>query len=95
MCGRTDRCVRGATHGGCFGRAFGLGTRAKFLEDALAAHDLALFERHLAQCEGCIAYFDQISMTITLTGETSQRHMTVMPTNFADVVAALEERRYA
>ena len=40
-----------------------------YLEGALTADELALFERHLSSCDGCDRYVDQMRLTI----ETVQR----------------------
>ena len=39
-----------------------------YLEGALAAPERARFERHLAGCEGCTSYLDQMRHTIATTG---------------------------
>jgi anti-sigma factor RsiW len=39
-----------------------------YLEDALPVTDRARFERHLAECDGCAVYLDQMRLTIRLTG---------------------------
>jgi anti-sigma factor RsiW len=39
-----------------------------YLEGTLPAEDRALFERHLAGCEGCQAYLDQMRETIGALG---------------------------
>lgn len=39
-----------------------------YLEGALGASDRARFERHIAECEGCAAYLDQVRETIALAG---------------------------
>jgi predicted anti-sigma-YlaC factor YlaD len=39
-----------------------------YLEDALAERDRALFEEHLAMCEGCSAYLDQMRQTLRVAG---------------------------
>jgi predicted anti-sigma-YlaC factor YlaD len=43
-----------------------------YLEGALTARKRALFEEHLAECEGCVAYLDQMRTTIELTGRLRQ-----------------------
>ena len=63
-----------------------------YLDDALNDRDLADFETHLAHCEGCTVFVDQIKMTITLTSATTRRHVEVMPANFDELVAMLAER---
>jgi len=39
-----------------------------YLDGALPAADRARFEAHIADCDGCRAYLEQIRVTITLTG---------------------------
>ena len=39
-----------------------------YVEGALGAADLRRFEEHLAVCEGCRHYLDQLRATIRLTG---------------------------
>jgi anti-sigma factor RsiW len=43
-----------------------------YLEGALPEADRLRFERHLAQCDGCTAYMDQIRDTIRATGELTE-----------------------
>jgi anti-sigma factor RsiW len=38
-----------------------------YLEDALPAHERARFEAHLGECEGCVAYVEQMRTTIAFT----------------------------
>jgi anti-sigma factor RsiW len=40
----------------------------EYLEGTLAAEDRARFERHLAGCDGCHAYLDQMRETIRALG---------------------------
>jgi anti-sigma factor RsiW len=40
----------------------------EYLDGALAAADLARFERHLDGCDGCRAYLDQMRETIAALG---------------------------
>jgi anti-sigma factor RsiW len=42
-----------------------------YLEGALDATDRARFEDHLAQCEGCTTYVEQMRTTIRLSGMVS------------------------
>lgn len=63
-----------------------------YLDDALNSHDLANFETHLAGCEGCTVFVDQIKMTITLTSATTRRQVELMPANFDELSAMLAER---
>ncbi len=39
-----------------------------YLEGALPPGDRALFEEHLAMCEGCSAYLDQMRQTLRVAG---------------------------
>ncbi|HEU0193532.1 MAG TPA: zf-HC2 domain-containing protein [Gaiellales bacterium] len=39
-----------------------------YLEGALDARQRAAFERHLAVCDSCAAYLEQMRMTIMLAG---------------------------
>ena len=39
-----------------------------YLEGALSEADEVRFEEHLAMCEGCAAYLDQMRRTISLVG---------------------------
>jgi anti-sigma factor RsiW len=43
-----------------------------YLEGALSAADRTRFEEHLARCEGCSTYLDQMRRTIELTGRLTQ-----------------------
>jgi predicted anti-sigma-YlaC factor YlaD len=43
-----------------------------YLEGALTTRERALFEEHLAECAGCVAYLDQMRTTIELTGRLRQ-----------------------
>lgn len=63
-----------------------------YLDDELNTRDLAAFEAHLDDCEGCTVFVDQIKMTITLTNATGRRHVKLMPTNFGALVADLNRR---
>jgi anti-sigma factor RsiW len=40
-----------------------------YLEDALDAFTRTRFEEHLAECQGCDRYLDQIRVTIATLGE--------------------------
>ena len=39
-----------------------------YLDDALSPADRARFEAHIADCDGCTGYLEQIRVTIALTG---------------------------
>lgn len=49
-----------------------VGLVTDYLEDALPESDRLRFERHLADCDGCTAYMDQIRNTIRATGELTE-----------------------
>ncbi|MEP6910257.1 MAG: zf-HC2 domain-containing protein [Actinomycetota bacterium] len=40
----------------------------EYLEDALASGDRVRFEAHIAGCDGCRRYLEQIKVTVALTG---------------------------
>jgi anti-sigma factor RsiW len=40
----------------------------EYLEGTMPAQDRARFERHLAECDGCQAYLDQMRETIAALG---------------------------
>jgi predicted anti-sigma-YlaC factor YlaD len=40
----------------------------EFLEGVLPIDDVIVVERHLAMCEGCAAYLEQMRETIRVTG---------------------------
>jgi len=40
-----------------------------YLDGALPAQDVALFEQHLNFCEGCVWYVEQIKTTVETLGE--------------------------
>jgi anti-sigma factor RsiW len=46
-----------------------------YLEGALDDQARARFEQHLAQCDGCSAYLDQIRETVTLVGRLQEDHL--------------------
>jgi anti-sigma factor RsiW len=39
-----------------------------YLEGRMASHDSERFEEHLAFCDGCSTYLEQMRMTIAATG---------------------------
>jgi anti-sigma factor RsiW len=63
-----------------------------YLDGALNGHDLAAFEAHLAHCEGCSVFVDQIKMTITLTSATTRQQLQVMPANFEELAVMLADQ---
>jgi anti-sigma factor RsiW len=44
---------------------------ADYLENTLSRDDRRAFEQHLAACDGCTNYLDQMRETIRLTGRLS------------------------
>lgn len=64
----------------------------EYLDDALDSNDLAAFESHLAICEGCTIFVDQIRMTIELTGAVGDQRVELMPPDFDRLLAELRER---
>ena len=42
---------------------------AAYLDGALSADDLALFEAHMGECDNCHEHLKQIEATIIVTGE--------------------------
>jgi anti-sigma factor RsiW len=47
-----------------------------YLEGALDGGDVRAFERHLAGCEGCTEYVEQLRMTIRLVGTLTPDDLT-------------------
>jgi hypothetical protein len=43
-----------------------------YLEAALPAEETALFEQHLAFCEGCVVYLEQMRGTIAAAGRIGE-----------------------
>jgi hypothetical protein len=64
----------------------------EYLEKALDADDLARFEAHIADCDGCSVFVDQIKMTIRLTNQSTDEQVEVMPANFDELVDMLRRR---
>jgi anti-sigma factor RsiW len=46
-----------------------------YLEDALPSADRARLEAHLAECEGCANYVDQMRQTIEVVGALREDHV--------------------
>jgi len=44
----------------------------EYLEGALESDDRARFEAHLAECEGCANYLNQMRATINLVGRLTE-----------------------
>lgn len=47
-----------------------------YLEGALAERDLRAFEGHLADCDGCTEYIDQMRTTIRVVGTLTPNDLT-------------------
>jgi anti-sigma factor RsiW len=62
-----------------------------YLEGTLSPEDVAIFEAHLAICDGCQWYLDQIRITIDAVGRIEDAEV---PDELRDtVLAAFRERR--
>ncbi|HZD17769.1 MAG TPA: zf-HC2 domain-containing protein [Actinomycetota bacterium] len=46
-----------------------------YLEGALPDDERARFEEHVAGCDGCTAYLEQMRVTIRLTGTLGEEHI--------------------
>ena len=46
-----------------------------YLEDALPGTERARFEAHIAGCDGCTAYLEQMRATIALTGRLTEEQI--------------------
>jgi anti-sigma factor RsiW len=46
-----------------------------YLEDALPVPERARFEAHIAGCDGCTAYLEQMRATIALTGRLTEEEI--------------------
>ena len=46
-----------------------------YLEGNLSRRDKRRFERHLAACDGCTAYLEQMRQTIRLTGALTEEQI--------------------
>ena len=60
-----------------------------YLEGALDDGDRSRFEAHIATCEHCSAYLEQMRMTIRLTGELPPE--TLAPEMERELLAAFRE----
>jgi anti-sigma factor RsiW len=47
-----------------------------YLEGALGERDLRAFEEHIAGCDGCTAYLEQMRTTIKLVGSLTPSDLT-------------------
>ncbi|HWT25175.1 MAG TPA: zf-HC2 domain-containing protein [Solirubrobacteraceae bacterium] len=62
-----------------------------YLEGTLSPEHIAIFEAHLALCEGCQWYLDQMRITIALVGRVEEEEV---PAELRDtVLAAFRDRR--
>jgi predicted anti-sigma-YlaC factor YlaD len=62
-----------------------------YLEGKLSSEEVAIFEAHLAICDGCQYYLDQIRITIATVGRIEDEQV---PDELRDsVLAAFRERR--
>jgi len=64
-----------------------------YLEGAMAAGDRARLEEHLAACEGCAAYLEQLRVTIRLSGRLPEE--AVSPETMAPLLEAFRAWRRA
>ena len=62
-----------------------------YLEGALPDAERARFEAHLGACDGCVAYVEQIRVTIALTGRL--REQDVPPAALAPLLDAFRTWR--
>lgn len=60
-----------------------------YLEGALPPSEQARFEAHLAGCDGCSNYLEQMRQTIRLTGELAEEH--IAPEAKADLLDAFRD----
>ena len=60
-----------------------------YLEGAMAPEEVARFEHHLALCDGCVYYVEQIRMTIGAVGRAGEG--AVPPDVRDDLVAAFRD----
>jgi anti-sigma factor RsiW len=47
----------------------------EYLDDALPLPDRARFEAHIADCDGCTGYLEQIRLTIAFTGRLAPEQL--------------------
>ncbi len=47
-----------------------------YLEGSMRRRDRKRFERHLAVCDGCTAYIEQMRVTIRLSGSLTEEQVT-------------------
>jgi anti-sigma factor RsiW len=63
----------------------------EYLEGAMTAATRAAFEEHLAACEGCTNYLEQMRRTIELTGTLSEE--SISHSTRADLMRAFRDWR--
>jgi anti-sigma factor (TIGR02949 family) len=59
-----------------------------YLDGAMQAEERARFEEHLALCEGCVAYVDQMRRTSRLVRTAAEREQALSPRARAELVQA-------
>ena len=62
-----------------------------YLDGAMAPEDRVRLEEHLADCEGCTAYLEQLRVTIGLSGRLSEE--AVSPEAMAPLLEAFRAWR--
>jgi anti-sigma factor RsiW len=60
-----------------------------YLEDALSPRARRRLERHLAKCDGCDAYLEQVRAVITVTGTVGPEDLD--PTTLQGLIELFEE----
>ena len=60
-----------------------------YLEGALPRADRRRFEKHIAACDACTAYLEQIRLTITATGELTEED--IQPQARDELLAAFRD----
>jgi anti-sigma factor RsiW len=58
----------------------------EYLDGALPAEDHAFFAQHIAGCDGCAVYVDQIRLTIAAAGKVTEN--SIAPAVRAELLAA-------
>jgi anti-sigma factor RsiW len=59
-----------------------------YLDDAMTPRDRARFETHLAACDGCTRYLEQIRMTVSLSGRLTVDDVEMMDAGARDELLA-------
>ncbi len=60
-----------------------------YIEDGLSARERARFDAHLATCEGCGTYLEQMRQTIKLTG--ALREDSIQPAARRELLAVFRD----